>query len=92
MYPSLFHIEIINAIRHWTTIFEYDDNVTTFMIQAFILIQDTSYCKYEYYNSENIFIRLIALQIKGIAMGTCDSPYDANLTLLMYEDNNISKI
>ena len=48
------------------------------MIQAFDLIQHTAYA---------INNNTIAIQKQGIAMGTCDSPVEANLTLLFYEYN-----
>ena len=43
-----------------------------------MLVQHTAYT----YNDDTI-----ALQRQGIAMGTCDSPVEANLTLLFYEYN-----
>ena len=48
------------------------------MIKAFDLIQHTAYA---------INDNTIATQKQGIAMGTCDSPVEANLTLLFYEYN-----
>ena len=48
------------------------------MIKAFDLIQHTAYA---------INDNTIAIQKQGIAMGTCDSPVEANLTLLFYEYN-----
>ena len=55
------------------------------MTDNFGAIQDTAYSKHK-------DIDLIAKQINGIAMGACDSPYDANLTLLWWEFRNIAKI
>ena len=55
------------------------------MSDNFGAIQETAYSKHGNTN-------IIAKQIKGIAMGACDSPYDANLTLLWWEFRNIAKI
>ena len=43
-----------------------------------MLVQHTAYT----HNDD-----IIVLQRQGIAMGTCDSPVEANLTLLFYEYN-----
>ena len=43
-----------------------------------MLVQQTAYT----HNGD-----IISLQRQGIAMGTCDSPVEANLTLLFYEYN-----
>ena len=85
LYPSIFHAQTAVAIKCFGRNLEYDGNYTTFMADSFLTIQDTAYSKHSDYD-------LIAKQIKGIAMGACDSPYDANLTLLWWEFTNIAKI
>ena len=50
-------------------------------------IQETAFSKHS-----KLRECIIAKQIKGIAMGACDSPFDANLTLLYWEFINIAKI
>ena len=85
LYPSIFHAQASVAIRCFGITLGRDGNHTNFMTDSFGAIQDTAYSKHK-------DIDLIAKQIKGIAMGACDSPYDANLTLLWWEFKNIAKI
>ena len=85
LYPSIFHTQASVAIKCFGRSLEYDGNYTNCMTDSFGAIQETAYSKHKDTN-------LIAKQIKGIAMGACDSPYDANLTLLWWEFRNIAKI
>ena len=87
LYPSIYHLQAVIAIRCFSKGCDYEGNRTSFMTDSFLTIQDTAFSKH----CDNT-INIIAKQIKGIAMGACDSPYDANLTLLYWEFKNIIKI
>ena len=88
LYPSMFHFQTVMAIKCFGSECEYEGNKICFMFDSFLVIQETAYSKH----CEISYNHLIAKQIKGIAMGACDSPFDANLTLLFWEFKNIVKI
>ena len=88
LYPSLLHTQTSAAIKFFGNNCKWDGNTINFMTDSFLAIQQTAYSKHSNYDS----CRIIAKQIKGIAMGACDSPYDANLTLLHWEFNNLATI
>ena len=78
LYPSIEHLQTISANHFFGTKRKDWPRKLHFLSKAFMLVQHTAYT----HNDD-----IIVLQRQGIAMGTCDSPVEANLTLLFYEYN-----